>query len=228
MSRICACCDSARFGAVVRSDFTFERETFVDAAIVKRTSSMFLRPVHMTKPQNRRPHQYGEFPPMTALSRIRFLLDLLATLRFRCRWVGYDRKRKARLSLLPKKGIPAGESRSDKGRPSHHKLIGLLRRYKCHRLDFNSRTRIQKPSRESFADNNLVFRVHSTLREAYAITVPWHLLATWARFIALKYEAAAMDEAMDLPHSTAGSLPISCMILLITLTLILYEVPLTL
>jgi hypothetical protein len=44
ISRICACCDSARFGAILRSDITFERDTFVDAAIVERTSVMCLRP----------------------------------------------------------------------------------------------------------------------------------------------------------------------------------------
>jgi hypothetical protein len=47
ISRICVCCDSARFGAILGSDITFEQDTFVDAAIVERTSITCLRPEHI-------------------------------------------------------------------------------------------------------------------------------------------------------------------------------------
>jgi hypothetical protein len=43
MSRICACCDSARFGAILESDVR-SSDTLVDAAVVKRPSGMSLRP----------------------------------------------------------------------------------------------------------------------------------------------------------------------------------------
>jgi hypothetical protein len=46
MSRICACCESARFGAILGRDVS-SSNTLVDIAIVKRPSGMFLRSVRM-------------------------------------------------------------------------------------------------------------------------------------------------------------------------------------
>src|SRR5882672_7043798 len=46
MSRICACCESARFSAILGSD-VHSNNILVEAAIVTRTSGMSLRPVRM-------------------------------------------------------------------------------------------------------------------------------------------------------------------------------------